>query len=116
MNRNDTSTEGMSPAEYAELVGQARELVTAVERAIRRTGAVFVTALGLTIAATALGLDLVATLAAALAVTALAAALVTVIARIALGPMPPEVAPDARNTPPSASDRTSTTNGGISRM
>lgn len=95
MNRNDTSAETMSPDEYAELVRDARTLVAAVERAVRRTGAVFAVALGLTVAATALGLDLVATLAAVVAVIAFTAALVSLMARIALGPVPAEVAPAA---------------------
>lgn len=88
MNRNDN----LSPTEYAELVRDARELVAAVERAVRRTGAVFAATLGLTVAATALGLDLVATIAAVVAVTAFTTALVSLMARIALGPMPAEVA------------------------
>ncbi|MFI2365658.1 hypothetical protein [Promicromonospora sp. NPDC019610] len=88
MNSNDS----LSPTEYAELVRDARELVAAVECAVRRTGAVFVASLGVTVAATALGLDLVATLAALVAVTAFVAALVTVMVRISLGPMPAEVA------------------------
>ncbi|GAA4692093.1 hypothetical protein APR04_005774 [Promicromonospora umidemergens] len=88
MNSNDN----LSPTEYADLVRDARQLVAAVERAIRRTGAVFVAAIGLTVAATALGLDLVASLAAVVAVTAFTAALVSLMARIALGPMPAEVA------------------------
>lgn len=88
MNRNDN----LSPNEYAELVRDARQLVAAVERAVRRTGTVFAVALGLTVAATALGLDLVATLAAVVAVIAFTAALVSLMARIALGPMPTEVA------------------------
>lgn len=92
MNRNDTSTEDMSPAEYAELVRDARELVTAVERATRRTGAVFVATLGLTVAATALGLPVVGEVAAVVAVIAFTVALVMLMARIALGPMPAEVA------------------------
>ncbi|MCP2266401.1 hypothetical protein ACFQHV_06540 [Promicromonospora thailandica] len=95
MNRNDTSTEGMSPAEYAELVREGRELVAAVERATRRTGAVFVVTMGLTIAATALGLPVVGEVAAVVAVIAFTAALVMLMARIALGPMPAEVGPAA---------------------
>lgn len=88
MNRNDN----LSPSEYADLVHDARELVAAVERAVRRTGAVFVVTMGLTVAATALGLDLVASLAAVVAVIAFTAALVSLMARIAIGPMPAEVA------------------------
>ncbi|MFC8797893.1 hypothetical protein ACFT2C_09170 [Promicromonospora sp. NPDC057138] len=88
MNRNDN----LSPTEYAELVRDARQLVAAVERAVRRTGAVFVVTMGLTVAATALGLDVVASLAAVVAVASFAVALVSLMARIALGPMPAEVA------------------------
>ncbi|WP_129782907.1 hypothetical protein [Promicromonospora panici] len=98
MNRNDT----MSPTEYADLVRDARALVAAVERGVRRTGAVFVATMGLTVAGTALGLDLVASLAAVVAVTAFTAALVLLMARIALGPAPAEVAPP----PPPASSST----------
>lgn len=121
MNHTDeTPAETMSPAEYAELARDARELVTAVERATRCTGAVFVAALGLTIAATALGLPVVGEVTAVVAVAAFTAALVMLMARIGLGPMPPEAtadtALDASSTPPSASDGTSTTNGGISRI
>lgn len=98
MNRNDN----LSPTEYAELVRDARELVAAVERAIRRTGAVFVVTMGLTVAATALGLELVAPLAAVVAVIAFAAALISLMVRIALGPMPAEVATTApAGAPPS---------------
>ncbi|MEV0891425.1 hypothetical protein [Promicromonospora sp. NPDC050262] len=92
MNRNDTSTETMSPAEYAELVRDARELVTAVERAVRRTGAVFVAAMGLTMAATALRVPVVGEVAAVVAVIAFTAALLTLVCRIAIGTMPAEVA------------------------
>ncbi|WP_369370760.1 hypothetical protein AB1046_18510 [Promicromonospora sp. Populi] len=88
MNRNDN----LSPTEYADLVRDARELIAAVERAIRRTGAVFVVTMALTVAATALGLELVASLAAVVAVTAFTAALVSLMVRIAIGPMPAEVA------------------------
>ncbi|GAB4087053.1 hypothetical protein GCM10028784_36830 [Myceligenerans cantabricum] len=88
MNSNDN----LSPTEYAELVRDARELVAAVELAVRRTGAVFVVALGVTVASKALGLDLVATIAAVVAVIAFTATLVTVMCRIALGPAPAEVA------------------------
>lgn len=88
MNRNDN----LSLTEYAELVRDARELVAAVERAVRRTGTVFVVTMGLTVAATALGLDLVASLAAVVAVIAFTAALVSLMARIAIGPMPAKVA------------------------
>jgi hypothetical protein len=88
VNRNDN----LSPTEYAELVRDARELVAAVERAVRRTGTVFVAAMGLAVAATALGLDLIASLAAVVAVIAFTAALVSLMARIAIGPMPAEVA------------------------
>lgn len=88
MNRNDN----LSSAEYAELVHAARELVAAVERAVRRCGAVFVIATGGAVAGTALGLDLVASLAAVVAVIAFTAALISLMARIALGPMPAEVA------------------------
>ncbi|WP_454858437.1 hypothetical protein [Promicromonospora soli] len=88
MNSNDN----LSPTEYAELVRDARELVAAVERAVRRTGAVFVVTMGLTVAATALGLDLVASITAVVAVIAFAATLISLMARIAIGPMPAEVA------------------------
>lgn len=88
MNRNDN----LSPTEYAELVRDARQLVAAVERAVRRTGAVFVAALGLTVAATALRVPVVGEVAAVVAVIAFAAALVSLMCRIALGPMPAEVA------------------------
>ncbi|WP_129787732.1 hypothetical protein [Promicromonospora panici] len=87
MNRNDN----LSPTEYAALVRDARALVAAVERGVRRTGAVFAVTMGLTVAGTALGLDLVASLAAVVAVTAFTAALVLLVARIALGPAPTEV-------------------------
>ncbi|MEU4364376.1 hypothetical protein [Promicromonospora sp. NPDC023987] len=96
MNRNDN----LSPTEYAELVRDARQLVTAVERAIRRTGAVFAVTMGLTVAGSALGLDLIASLAAVVAVTAFTAALVTIMCRLTLGPMPDEV---ATTTPAEAS-------------
>ena len=59
MNQDDN----LSPTEYAELVRDARQLVAAVERAVRRTGAVFVTASGIAVAGMALGLDLVASVA-----------------------------------------------------
>ena len=95
MNHNDTSAETMSPAEHAQLVREARELVTAVERATRRTGTVFVTASGIAVAATALGVPVVGEVAAVVAVIAFTAALVTLMARIALGPMPAEVVPAA---------------------
>jgi hypothetical protein len=95
MNRNDTNVEAMSPAECAELVRDARELVTAVERATRRTGALFVAALGLTVGSTALNLPVVGEVAAVVAVIAFTVALVMLMARIALGPMPAEVAPTA---------------------
>jgi membrane glycosyltransferase len=88
VNRNDN----LSPTEYAELVRDARELVAAVERAVRRAGIVFVVTMGLTVAATALGLDLIASLAAVVAVIAFTAALVSLMVRIAIGPMPAEVA------------------------
>ena len=89
MNEDDT----MSPAEYAELVRDARAVVAAVERAVRRTAVVFVVALSVTVATSALGLDLVATIASVIAVIAFTAALLMLMARIALGPMPVEVAP-----------------------
>ncbi|MFJ3403455.1 hypothetical protein [Promicromonospora sp. NPDC090134] len=88
MNSNDN----LSPTEYADLVRDARELVAAVERAVRRTGTVFVVAMGLTVAATALRVPVVGEVAAVVAVTAFTAALVSLMARIALGPMPAEVA------------------------
>ena len=101
MNSNDN----LSPTEYAELVHDARELVAAVERAVRRTGAVFAVALGVTVAATALGLDLVASLAAVVAVIAFTAALVSLMCRIALGPVPAEVAATTpAEAPPSAAN------------
>lgn len=87
MNQNDN----LSPQEYSDLVRDARELVAAVERAGRRTGVVFVVTMGLTVAATALGLDLIASLTAVIAVIAFTAALVSLMARIAIGPMPAEV-------------------------
>ena len=105
MNRNDN----LSPTEYAELVRDARELVAAVERAIRRTGAVFVIAAGGAVAGTALGLDLVASLAAVVAVIAFAAALISLMVRIALGPMPAEV---AETTPADVVEHPSTGSAG----
>jgi hypothetical protein len=111
VNRNDN----LSPTEYAELVRDARQLVAAVERAVRRTGVVFVAAMGLTVAGTALGLDLVATLAALVAVTALTAALISLMARIAIGPMPAEVATttpaEAPPSPATGSGRPATGSG-----
>lgn len=105
MNENDN----LSPAEYAELARDARAVVAAVERAVRRTTAVFVVALGLTVAASALGLDLAATIAAALTVTAFTAALVTLMIRIALGAPPAEV---AVTTPAEASPGLANGSGG----
>ncbi|WP_275001238.1 hypothetical protein [Promicromonospora iranensis] len=111
MNRNDT----MTPQEYAGLVRDARELAAAVERAVRRTGAVFVVTMGVTVASTALGLDLVASLAAVVAVASLAVALVSLVARIALGPMPAEVTHAAPagpgETAPNGSGRPATGSG-----
>ncbi|WP_419704592.1 hypothetical protein [Promicromonospora sp. NFX87] len=88
MNRNDN----LSSAEYAELVHAARKLVAAVERAIHRSEVVFAVAMGLTIAASLLGLDLVATITSVIAVGALGGGLILLMARLALGPAPAEVA------------------------
>lgn len=104
MNSNDN----LSPTEYAELVRDARELVVAVERAVRRTGAVFVAAMGLTVAATALRVHVVGEVAAVIAVTAFVAALVSLMVRISLGPMPAEVATTPAEALPSSTNGSGT--------
>lgn len=88
----DARTERMSPAEYAELVRDARAIVAAVERGTRRTAAVFVLTLGATVGASALGWDLAATLTCVVAVIAFTVSLLLLMARIALGAPPAEVA------------------------
>lgn len=88
MNQNDD----MTPQEYADLVRDARALVAGMERATRRTATVFVIAMGATIAATALDLDPIASFSSVIAVLAFASALILLMARIALGPAPAEVA------------------------
>jgi membrane glycosyltransferase len=103
------SNDNLSPTETAELIRDARQLVAAVERAVRRTGAVFIAAMGLTVAGAALELDLVASLAAIVTVAAFAAALVTLMARIALGPMPADVATTTpTEAPPGAANGSGT--------
>lgn len=91
MNRNDD----LSSAEYAELVRAASDLVAAVERAIHRSEVVFAVALGLTIAASLLDLDPVAKITSVVAVGALGGGLILLMARLALGPAPAEVATTA---------------------
>ena len=88
MNRTDT----MTPAEHAELVRDARTIIAAVERALTRTTAVFVAASVLTIAAMVLNLLPVASITASVALGAFGLALLLLVARIALGPVPDEVA------------------------
>lgn len=88
MNRTDT----MTPAEHAELVRDARTIITAVERALQRTTAVFVAASVLTIAAMVLNLLPVASVTSAIALGAFGLALLLLVTRVALGPVPDEVA------------------------
>jgi hypothetical protein len=111
VNRNDN----LSPTEYADLVRAARELVAAVERAIHRSEVVFAVAMGLTIAASLLNLQPVATTTSVVAVGALGGGLILVMARIALGPMPAEVAhtapAEALPSPANGSARPATGSG-----
>jgi VIT1/CCC1 family predicted Fe2+/Mn2+ transporter len=83
-----STTEQMSPQERAELVRDANALIDAIEAGITRTGAVYVAASAVTVAALALGLTPVAGVVAVVAVLALIAAVVLVVARISLGPAP----------------------------
>jgi VIT1/CCC1 family predicted Fe2+/Mn2+ transporter len=77
-----------SQQEHAELVRDARALIAGIERLIRRTGAVFVTASALTILAMAFDLRTLASITSTAAVLAFMAALVVVVARISLGAVP----------------------------
>lgn len=89
MNHTDT----MTPTEYAELVRDARAIVAAMERALRRTGAVFAVASVLTVAAVVLRLELAASITSVIAAGAFGAAVLLLVARLALGDAPGDADP-----------------------
>lgn len=102
-----STNEHTSPEEHAALVRDARALIAAMERGVRRTGAVFVIAMFVTVAATALGLDYIASGASVVGVVAFATALIILMARIALGDAPApldEATTDVARSAPQGSD------------
>jgi VIT1/CCC1 family predicted Fe2+/Mn2+ transporter len=102
-----STTERMSPQEHAELVRDANALINAIETGISRTGAVYVAASVVTLAALALGLTPVAAVVATVAVLAFAAALLLVVTRISLGPAP-EPLPEAATEVAQVAERPAT--------
>ena len=102
-----STNEHMNRQEHAELVRDARALIAAMERGVRRAGAVFATASALTVAAMLADLRPVASVTALVAVLAFMGALVAVCGRITLGDAPApldEAATDVARSDPRGSD------------
>ena len=119
------SLDGLTPAEVADLARSAREVIARLETITQVCGLIAGLTLTVWLAAMRADWPVAGVVALALAVTAFIVGLLATVVLIVLGP-PPAIPPpsgnpplpalDARSAPPSASDRTSATNGGISRM
>lgn len=117
--------DGLTPAEVADLARTAREVIARLETITQVCGLIVGLTLTVWLAAMRAGWPVAGAVALALAATAFIIGLLATVALIVLGP-PPAIPPssgnpplpalDASSGPPSASARTSATNGEISRI